>query len=192
MSDAPRLCLALVLGPAPEAGGGGDALRDIAAGTQILGAARWLEQDLAATSEPRGGAPGRQLLLCDTVSGPALTSGEERWSWSGAQLGEGGISAPQGAGALLLNCMNIDAAHEDEFNDWYDTEHLPRIAAVEGVMLARRYRSERSDPRYLACYHLRDLDVVRGEAWKAAALTPWTARMRRHRTGLVRKGFTAL
>jgi len=59
----------------------------------------------------------------------------------------------------------------------------------DGVILARRFRSETDSPRYLASYHLRELAVVTSEAWKAAANTPWTARMRRYRTGLVRKGF---
>ncbi|MCM8732032.1 DUF4286 family protein [Hephaestia sp. GCM10023244] len=155
-------------------------------GSRILAARRWVEQGLAPGAA--ADAP-RQLLLCDAASRLHLgTSGAGR-VWAGVQLGDRAALAPVEAQGLLLNQMDIDAAHEDEFNDWYDTEHLPRIAAVDGVIAARRFRSDADTPRYLATYHLRDLDVVRGAAWKAAASTPWTARMRRHRTGLIRIGF---
>lgn len=150
----------------------------------VINSATWTEQEFAGPA-PAGGT----LLLCDTAAPLRLPGDGPDWTWTGVQLGAGGVIAPAGAGGLLLNLMDIDAAHADEFNDWYDTEHLPRMAAVEGVILARRFRSEADTPRYLASYHLRDLSVLAGEAWKEAASTPWTARMRRHRTGLVRKGF---
>src|SRR3546814_17738178 len=73
--------------------------------------------------------------------------------------------------------MNIDGAHEEEFNDWYDTEHVPRFRAVDGVLAARRFRASTSQPSYAAFYHLRDLDVVTGAQWREAATTPWSARV---------------
>ena len=51
--------------------------------------------------------------------------------------------APPGAGALLVASMNIDPAAEAEFNEWYNTEHLPQLGAVPGVLAARRYRATR-------------------------------------------------
>jgi hypothetical protein len=155
---------------------------------EVLTAARWIESSLSR--ETGAGAP-RHLLLCDIASAVHPDADGADRCWAGIQLGGGPVLAPEGARGLLLNHMNIDVAHEDEFNDWYDTEHLPRIAGVEGVIAARRFRSDTDSPRYLATYHLRDLDVIGGDAWKSAASTPWTARMRRHRTGLIRLGFVA-
>jgi hypothetical protein len=91
--------------------------------------------------------------------------------------------APDDAVAgLLVASMNVDPAAEAEFNQWYDTEHLPQLASVPGVLSARRYRVSdlASERRYLALYHLRDSNVSRSQAWKQAANTPWTERMRPH------------
>ncbi|KQX25182.1 hypothetical protein ASD39_13860 [Sphingomonas sp. Root50] len=151
-----------------------------------LSARTWVEQGAAEA------APAGRLLLCDAAAPLRLPDDGSGWTWTGVQIGGNGAIAPARAGGLLLNLMDIDAAHEDEFNDWYDSEHLPRMAAVDGVILARRFRSEADSPRYLASYHLRDPAVIAGEAWKMAASTPWTARMRRHRTGLVRKSYVPL
>lgn len=178
MSESAPRWLAFAL----RAGAGGAPM--LPPDAQMLSAETWIEKGLADDASP-GGA----LLLCDVAAPLRLPNGGSDWTWTGTGIGDGGGIAPPDAGGLLLNLMDIDAAHEDEFNDWYDTEHLPRMAAVEGVILARRFRSEADIPRYLASYHLRDLSVLAGEAWKDAAGTPWTARMRRHRTGLVRKGF---
>lgn len=100
--------------------------------------------------------------------------------FEGEQLRPGNAVAPDGAGALLVASMNVDPAAEAEFNDWYDTEHLPQLTAVPGVLSGRRYRvsDTESERRYLALYHLKDVAVSRGEAWANAAYTPWTERMR--------------
>lgn len=102
--------------------------------------------------------------------------------FEGEQLVPGDAVAAPGAGALLVASMNIDPAAEAEFTEWYNTEHLPGLAAVPGVLSARRYRATdtESDRRYLALYHLRDGAVSRSEAWAAAANTPWSERMRPH------------
>ena len=39
----------------------------------------------------------------------------------------GDAVAPPGAGALLMASMNVDAAAEPEFNEWYNSEHLPQL-----------------------------------------------------------------
>jgi hypothetical protein len=103
--------------------------------------------------------------------------------FEGTQITPGDASAPDGAGALLLNAMNVADDVTDEFNAWYDEEHLPALAAVPGTLAARRYRSDEGDQgshRYVALYHLRSPDVTFSDAWKTAVDTPWSARMRPH------------
>jgi hypothetical protein len=99
--------------------------------------------------------------------------------FEGEQISPGGAVAPAEAGGLLAVSMNVDPVAEHEFNEWYDTEHVPALAAVPGVLCARRYRGtgERS---YLALYSLTGPDVSRSDAWRKAADTPWTQRMRPH------------
>ncbi|MEM7406403.1 MAG: hypothetical protein AAF458_13980 [Pseudomonadota bacterium] len=102
--------------------------------------------------------------------------------FEGEQLNPGVFGAPEGAGALLLNAMNIESDREADFNAWYDEEHLPALAAVPGVLAARRYRGERpgNTHRYVAVYHLASPDLPTTTAWKQAIDTPWSARMRPH------------
>jgi hypothetical protein len=102
--------------------------------------------------------------------------------YEGEQLVPGGQAAPAGAAALLVATMNVDPAAEHEFNEWYNSEHLPQLAAVPGVLCARRFRAAdtASERRYLALYHLTGTDVSRSAAWTTAADTEWTRRMRPH------------
>ncbi len=103
--------------------------------------------------------------------------------FEGTQIAPGNAPAPAGAGGLLLNTMNIAEEVEEDFNAWYDQEHLPALAAVPGTLAARRYRTgedAEGTHRYVAIYHLTSPDVTYGEAWKTAANTPWTERMRPH------------
>jgi hypothetical protein len=46
---------------------------------------------------------------------------------------------PMAGKGMLLTSMNIDAAHEAEFNRWYDREHLEERVAIDGFLEARRY-----------------------------------------------------
>ena len=71
---------------------------------------------------------------------------------------------------------DIPPAAEDEFNRWFDEEHLPRLAAVEGTVHAARYRTDGS-PRYLACYDLRDREIQGGAEWREAIESPWRDRV---------------
>jgi hypothetical protein len=102
--------------------------------------------------------------------------------YEGAQLVPGDLTAAPGAGALLVASMNIDPAAESDFTAWYNTEHLPQLAAVPGVLSARRYQASDmgSERRFLALYHLRDATVSHSDAWAKAANTPWSERMRPH------------
>ena len=100
----------------------------------------------------------------------------------GTQLRPGDGVAPPGAGALLMASMNVDAAVEPEFNEWYNTEHLPQLGAVQGVLCARRYQATdpTSERKFVALYHMTDVDVSRSDAWARAANTTWTEKMRPH------------
>jgi hypothetical protein len=76
--------------------------------------------------------------------------------------------------------MNCVPEHEAEFNEWYNTEHIPQLAAVPGVIMARRFRATSANRKYVALYHLESPEVQASTAWKNAANTPWTEKLRPH------------
>jgi len=99
----------------------------------------------------------------------------------GEQLRPGDALAPVGqAAALLLIAMNVAPEAENEFNEWYNTEHIPALGGVPGVLCARRYRGGGATQRYAAIYHFANPDVPNSAAWKSAGGTPWTEKMRPH------------
>ena len=100
--------------------------------------------------------------------------------YEGEQILPGDQLAPRQAPVLLVNAMSVAPEHEHEFNEWYNTEHVPALAAVPGTLCARRYRGSGAAQRYVAVYHLASPDVPDSAAWKNAANTPWTERMRPH------------
>jgi hypothetical protein len=85
---------------------------------------------------------------------------------------------------VLLVRLDIDPEHDAEFNDWYNTDHLPALTRVPGVYGARRYRVTAGSPTYLAVYELANADVPKSDTWRRAADSPWTLRMRRQYRGL--------
>lgn len=102
--------------------------------------------------------------------------------FEGEQILPGNVVAAKGAGALLVNAMNVVPEHEADFNAWYNEEHVPALAKVPGVKAARRFRSTEKDgsQRYIALYHLDAVEVQASAAWKAAIDTPWSAKLRPH------------
>jgi hypothetical protein len=70
---------------------------------------------------------------------------------------------------LLVAGFDYSGADEEEFNAWYDTEHVPALARVPGVLCARRFRTSGGSPKYVALYHLASPAVVDGAEWKQAS-----------------------
>ena len=89
--------------------------------------------------------------------------------FEGDQILPGDKTAPEGAGGLLLVGMTPAAAVETAFNAWYDTEHIPALARVPGVLSARRFRTAGGNPKYVALYHLASPGVVDSADWKQAS-----------------------
>lgn len=134
------------------------------------------------------GAPAVYLLLNETNSisvfqdgafGPALaevsTSIMRRWQLE--QIVPGDRASPADANGLILVSMNIERGHEQDFNAWYTTEHIPMLSRVAGVICARRFSALQGDPRYVALYHVTDTALYRHASWVAANQTPWIKRI---------------
>lgn len=90
---------------------------------------------------------------------------------------------------FLTVMMEPPPALEEEFNDWYDTEHVPERKAVTGFDTATRFVCLDGWPRYLAFYDLRDADVIGGPGYASISGTrfsPWSKRILSRVRGLWR------
>src|SRR5947207_387931 len=80
----------------------------------------------------------------------------------------------------LIAAMNIGKASEDEFHDWYDTEHLPERQRVPGFLVCQRWIGA-DDPKVsVATYDLDNLAVLKSPAYLAIGgenLSPWSKRV---------------
>jgi hypothetical protein len=94
------------------------------------------------------------------------------------QIFPGRLAAPPEARGLMIFAMNVLPHAEADFNAWYDEEHVPRLAAVRGCLTARRFRMSGGTHQYIAMYHLESPEVCSSRAWREAADTPWTLKIR--------------
>lgn len=57
---------------------------------------------------------------------------------------------------------NAMSGHEDEFNDWYNNQHLSDVLKVPGFVCAQRFKLAQEDSdlpgRYLAIYEIESAD----------------------------------
>jgi hypothetical protein len=67
---------------------------------------------------------------------------------------------------LLMVWVDVPADKEEEFNRWYNEEHLQELLSIPGVLNATRYEAVRSGPKHLACYELESPAVVESAAFK--------------------------
>ena len=64
---------------------------------------------------------------------------------------------------LLITMTEPPPEMEEEFNAWYDTEHLPERLAIPGFLSARRWVARDLEPgkgKYFATYELKTPGVL--------------------------------
>ena len=103
---------------------------------------------------------------------------------------------PGQAKYLFIASMDVAPEKEALFNEVYDTEHVPMLLKVPGVLSVRRAESvpltmfiggekktlvAEGEPRYSAYYELESAEVLTSEAWsKAVEAGRWPAQVRPH------------
>lgn len=83
----------------------------------------------------------------------------------------------KGRAIFLVYTDLSDAKYEEEFNAWYNTEHIPELLSVPGILDAARYVAEKGGPKYLAAYELESVDVMQTPAFTSRPRTPWGQRI---------------
>jgi len=83
---------------------------------------------------------------------------------------------PMAGKGMLLTSMDIDPSHEDDFNRWYDREHLLERVAITGFLEARRYVAHDGTPKYLSLYSAQTFEVLDSPAYRTALAnqTEWS------------------
>jgi len=95
---------------------------------------------------------------------------------------------------IFIASLDIDPAKENLFNELYDTEHVPLLLKVPGVLSARRCKAvhgsmaiggkvvplvAEGEPNYSAIYELESAEVLTSTAWaKAVDAGRWPAEIR--------------
>lgn len=85
--------------------------------------------------------------------------------------------AKKGQAILLVYTDLADGKYDDEFNAWYDTQHLPQLLAIPGFLDAARYVSVRGGPKYLAAYELESIATLQTPEFSDRPRPPWDRRM---------------
>ncbi|UOD51079.1 DUF4286 family protein [Orrella daihaiensis] len=77
---------------------------------------------------------------------------------------------------ILITSMNINPTHEDEFNLWYDREHIAERVSIEGFLEARRYQAIDANPKYFATYTTNRFEDLSSAAYQQALAnqTEWS------------------
>jgi hypothetical protein len=86
--------------------------------------------------------------------------------------------AKKGRG-IFLAYTDIDPKYEEEFNAWFNTEHLPELLGLPGFLDAARYVAYKGSPKYLAVYELESAEAVKTAEflkWRANP-SPWSRRI---------------
>jgi hypothetical protein len=83
------------------------------------------------------------------------------------------------APGVLLVLNDILENVEDEFNRWYQEQHLPERLAIDGFKRARRYKAVNGQPAYMAVYDCDSLLVLASHAYRQRLANPtaWTKKI---------------
>jgi antibiotic biosynthesis monooxygenase (ABM) superfamily enzyme len=72
-------------------------------------------------------------------------------------------------GTILVVMMEVDPDHEEEFNRWYNEEHLLERLEIPGYISARRFKLEEGEGvlKYLCIWELEDASPLQSEEYMA-------------------------
>jgi hypothetical protein len=97
---------------------------------------------------------------------------------------------------VFIASMDVTPDKEALFNEVYDTEHIPNLLKVPGVISVTRFTAEKlvlaiggalktivaeGEPRYSAVYEIENPEVLTSDAWsRAVEAGRWPAQVRPH------------
>ena len=75
---------------------------------------------------------------------------------------------------ILVVMMEVDQGHEEEFDRWYNDEHLPERLEITGYVSARRFKLQEGEGvlEYLCIWELEDASPLESEKYKMQRARP--------------------
>ncbi len=86
------------------------------------------------------------------------------------------------AAVLYPVFFNVPGAREQDFNDWYEQDHVPLLFGCQDWLMCRRFRIRDGEPgqwTHLALHYLAKEDALNSPERERARATPWRARLAR-------------
>jgi hypothetical protein len=122
------------------------------AGADVVGSAGWIS---AAANTP----------WSDRIL-PFVMNRQARLYW---RVGGGALACA----TKYLLCVSVDVEphKEDLMNHLYDTEHIPALRRLSGVVNVVRYRASQGNPAYLAIYEIERPEIPASKEWAIASDT---------------------
>ena len=86
---------------------------------------------------------------------------------------------PNGHTGLVPVWLHVPAEREEEFNAWYEREHVAEVVSLPGFRSGRRYVAEGVKPKFLCLYETRDAGVAEEPPFQHLVThpTPWSSRI---------------
>lgn len=84
------------------------------------------------------------------------------------------------APVLYAVMFNIPAEHHEDFNDWYESDHIPLLMQCKEWLMVRRMRIADGVPghyTHMALHYLADATALQSPEREAARKTPWRDRL---------------
>jgi hypothetical protein len=82
---------------------------------------------------------------------------------------------------MLMTFTEVPDEHEQDFNEWYNREHIDERTQLPGFLRSRRYVAAAGtiSPKYVAWYETRDVADLASPGYMAllADQTPWSKRV---------------
>ncbi len=134
-------------------------------------------------SDPGPGDGPVELLTYLDLSDVSDASGWadvfEDWALEGTNDQDLGIRGPM----IMATWWDVAPGGLEEFNAWYEQEHIPMLFSVPGWLRIRRFeRVSGEGPQFFAIHDLASKEVFGHPIQRAAGSTPWRAEVVHLRT----------
>jgi hypothetical protein len=91
---------------------------------------------------------------------------------------EDGPYEPLDTAVLHCATFEVPSLYQDEFNDWYNTEHVEFVKTVDGYLNCRRYQGVEDIHKFIALYDVVELANSEAKDVHPNNFTPWAVRAR--------------
>lgn len=137
--------------------------------------------DLGALDTPeyrviKGQPSDRTRWMLKNVRGFTRYLGQETYSRQRDQADRDAINAP----ILYAVWFNVPADRAEDFNNWYEQDHIPILLKCPDWRMVRRFQITDGEPEtwtHLALHYLDDLKALDSPERQQARQTPWRDRL---------------